>query len=150
MDIKFAMALKNDGVFEKQHFSDANKFAIYQLQEDRLIFEQEVENNPIVSIDNQELDSSTKKCQAIISFLKKLNVSVLVSQQYGHSIHMIIHHFIPVIISEDTIADVSNILLKHMKWFRDELNNQPTDFKLFTLKNGILKSSIKNRHHEKQ
>jgi len=30
-----------------------------------------------------------------------------------------------------------------MKWIEDELKNRPREFKLFTMKNGILKKTIK-------
>jgi hypothetical protein len=54
--------------------------------------------------------------------------------------------FIPVIVSSETPEEVKLAVKKHIKWLEDELINRPEEFKLFTIKNGILKTEIKQNH----
>jgi hypothetical protein len=55
---------------------------------------------------------------------------------------MVNSHFIPVIVTSETPAEVITTIKKHIKWIEDELKNRPAEFKLFTIKKGILKTSI--------
>jgi hypothetical protein len=54
--------------------------------------------------------------------------------------------FIPVIVSSETPEEVILAVKKHIKWIEDELTNRPVGFNLFTIKNGILKTAIKQNH----
>lgn len=67
----------------------------------------------------------------------------MVLKQFGKNIQMINRHFIPVIVYTEKPREALQILKKHMKWIEDELKNRPQEFKLFTLKNGALKTIIK-------
>jgi hypothetical protein len=51
--------------------------------------------------------------------------------------------FIPVIVNSETPDEVLSILKKHIRWIEDELTSKTEEYKLFTLKNGILKTIIK-------
>ena len=82
----------------------------------------------------------------IIEFLKKKEVHVLVSRQFGKNIKMINAHFIPVIISSEKPDEVIQVLTRHIHWIKDELNNFSSGYKLFTIKSGILKSSVEDRN----
>ena len=143
MKITFALALNNKGVFEKRHFGDTDKFAIYKFENNELLFQEELLNT-FKTMDEVQEHGSKKKGNAIISFLKEKGVSVLVSKQFGRNIKMVNQHFVPVIIFEDNPKQVTDILQKQMDWFKDELQNRKTNFMLFHIKNGILKSHIKN------
>ncbi|NOR73551.1 MAG: hypothetical protein GQ525_00170 [Draconibacterium sp.] len=142
MKITFALALNNNGVFEKRHFGDTDKFAIYRFEKHELTFKEEA-LNAFKSIDEVHEHGSKKKGNAIISFLKKKGVSVLVSKQFGRNIKMINQHFVPVIIAEENPNQVIEVLQKHMNWFKDELKNREENYMLFHIKNGILKMHIK-------
>lgn len=141
MKTTFALALNKEGVFEKKHFGDSDKFAIYNFENKKLSL-QEVLPNTFKSMDEVVEHGSKKKGDAIISFLKEKGVRVLVSKQFGKNIKMVNQHFIPVIIAEDNSEQAIGILFKHMKWFKDELKNRQTNFMLFRINNGILKSPV--------
>ncbi len=122
MKITFAFALNNENVFEKKHFGETDKFAIYRFENKELAFVEELPNT-FKWMDEVHEHGSKKKGNAIISFLKEKGVSVLVSKQFGRNIKMVNQHFVPVIIAEDEPINVIEILQKQMNWFKDELQN---------------------------
>ena len=142
MNIKFAFAVNNNGCFQKNHFGDADKYFIYQLKEKEISFEQEVLNG-FKDVDEKVKHGSKKKGQAIIALLKKKNVNVLVSPQFGKNIKLINAHFIPVIVSEENPDFIIGILLKHIKYINEELANKSGEYMLFTIKHGVMKPAIK-------
>lgn len=142
MIITFALALNNEGVFEKKHFGETDKFAIYTYKNQELLFNQEFPNT-FKLLDKTQEHGSKKKGNAIISFLKEKGVSVLVSKQFGRNINLVNQYFVPVIITEDQPEQVLAILQKHMNWFKDELTNRSKNYMLFLIKNGILKMHVK-------
>ena len=142
MDLRFAFAVNNDNQFEKKHFGDADKYLIYQVESDKIVPSSE-EFNRFKLPDEVVEHGSRKKGKAIIEFLKKKNVNVLVSRQFGKNIKMINEHFIPVVISFEKPDEGIQILTRHLHWIQDELEHKKSNFKLFTIKAGILKSSIR-------
>ena len=142
MKITFAFALNNDGVFEKRHFGDTDKFAIYTFNKHELSFVEELPNS-FKTMDEIQEHGSKKKGNAIISFLKEKGVSVLVSKQFGRNIKMVNQYFVPVIIAEDKPDHAIEVLQKQMDWFKDELQNRKTNYMLFYIKNGVLKMHVK-------
>jgi len=141
MNLRFAFAVNNDNQFEKKHFGDADKYLIYQEESDKLVLSSE-ESNQFKLLDEVAEHGSRKKGKAIIEFLKGKNVNVLVSRQFGKNIKMINAHFIPVIISSENPDEVIQILTRHLHWIKDEWKQKESNFKLFTIKAGILKTSI--------
>ena len=141
MNIKFAFAVNHSNVFEPKHFGDADKYVIYEYQNESLILSQEIENK-YKNLDEEVEHGSKKKGQSIINMLKEHKVAILVSRQFGKNIRMINQHFIPVIIKEDSPETVLEILQKHINWIIDEISNKPKEYKLFTIKNSIMKSAI--------
>jgi hypothetical protein len=87
-----------------------------------------------------------RKGKAIIVFLKNLDINVLVSIKFGKNIQMVNTSFIPVIVSSETPEAVKLAVKKHIKWIEDELMNRPEESKLSIIKNGILKTAIKQNH----
>ncbi len=142
MNLKFALAVNNNGHFEKKHFGDADKYLIYQQESDKIVFLSE-EINHFKTLDEQVEHGSKRKGAAIIEFLLERNVKVLVARQFGENIKLVNEHFIPVIISSEQPDEVISILTKHIYWIMDEWKNSKSNFKLFTIKSGILKSAIK-------
>jgi predicted Fe-Mo cluster-binding NifX family protein len=140
--IRFAFAVDQFNSFKSRHFGDAEKYLIYEWNDNEIIFLKE-EINRFKDLDEEQTHGSKKKGEAIIDFLKGLNINVLVSRQFGRNIQLVNRHFIPVIVFEDIPGKAITVLTKHIKWIVDELNNKPVDYKLFTLKNGVLKTSIK-------
>jgi predicted Fe-Mo cluster-binding NifX family protein len=141
MGLQFAFAVNNDNQFEKRHFGDADKYLIYQQELDKLVLSAD-EVNQFKLLDEEVEHGSKKKGKAIIEFLKKKEVNVLVSRQFGKNIKLINAHFIPVIISSEKPDEVIRILTRHLHWIEDEWEQKKSNFKLFSIRKGILKSSI--------
>ncbi len=142
MKIKFAFAVNNDGLFQKTHFGDAEKYFIYQLKENKISFEQEVSNS-FKNVDEKIKHGSKKKGQSIIALLKAKEVNVLVSPQFGKNVKLINAHFIPVIVSEENPDLIIETLVKHISDINEELENKSGEYMIFTIKDGIMKPAIK-------
>lgn len=142
MNLKLALAVSNNNQFEKKHFGDADKYQIYQQKNEKLVLLSE-EDNQFKMLDEEKEHGSKSKGNTIIEFLKDKGVNVLVSRQFGRNIKLINEHFIPVIISSEQPGNVLQILTRHIHWIKDEWEENKSNFKLFTIKSGILKSAIK-------
>jgi predicted Fe-Mo cluster-binding NifX family protein len=140
MNLKFAFAVNTENQFEKRHFGEANKFLIYEIGNNESVFLTE-ESNVFKELVAEH--GSKKKASAIIDFLKQKDVNALVSRQFGTNIRMVNNHFVPIIISSEQPEEVLKILSHHIRWIRDEWKTNPTNYKLFTINSGIMKSSIK-------
>jgi len=132
--LRFALAVNHAGYFQAKHFGDADKYFIYEWQNNELAFVKE-EINSYKTFDEEQKHGSQKKGRAIINLLKSIDVKVLVSMQFGKNIQMVNHHFIPVIVNTETPDEVIPVIKKHVKWIEDEFNNHPEEYKLFILKN---------------
>jgi len=66
----------------------------------------------------------------------------VISKQFGKNIKLINEHFIPVINYSEHPDEVLQILSRHLHWFDEEYKKNTSNFKLFTIKSGMLKSSI--------
>lgn len=142
--IIFAFAVNQKNHFVKNHFGDADKYLIYEATQNEMKFvEEKINSTKNIDETAKPEHGSQKKGNAVIKFMKQRGVNVLVAKQFGKNIKMVNKHFIPVIISKEIPKDVSVIIFKHLKWFKDELINKPEEYKLFTIKNGILKTVIK-------
>ena len=141
MKLRFAFAVNNEKRFEKMHFGYADRYLIYTMEDDKMILSSE-EINQFKLLDEEHEHGSIQKGNAIIRFLKEKGVNVLVSTQFGKNIKLVNKHFIPVIISLEKQDEIVDILNKHFHWIQDEWDNNSSGYKLFTIKSGILKSSI--------
>lgn len=141
MNLRFAFAVNNANEFEKKHFGDADKYMVYEQRSDEIVFVSE-EINIFKMLDEEIEHGSKKKGDAIIKFLKGKGVNVLVSRQFGRNIRMINKHFIPVKISLEHTDEVISVLGKHLHWINSEWEKTSSDYKLFTMNSGILKTFI--------
>ncbi len=139
--IRFAFAVNQQNGFETQNFGKADKFLIYEWANNEFIFLKE-EVNHFKKLDEDQ-NGSVRKGAAIVDFLKSKDIKVLVSIKFGQNVQMVNRNFIPVIVFRETPDDVVLQLRKHIKWIEDELRNKPGEFKLFTIRNGIMKTSLK-------
>ena len=133
----FAFALTGENNFEKQHFGDADKFQIYEIKNDKFALVSELEN-----IFKSEAHGDKNKADNIINLLEENNVKILVSMQFGRNIKFVNKHFIPVIIYNQQPKEVIEVLEKHLRWIDEELELKSGDYRLFTIKSGIMKSKI--------
>ena len=132
MNLRFAFAVNNNNQFEKKHFGDADKYMIYQQKSDKIVLSSEEPNR--FKLLDEEIEHGSKR--------KGKEVNVLVSGQFGKNIKMVNEHFIPVKISLEKPEEVIKVLTRHLHWIKDEWEANRSNFKLFTIKSGILKSSI--------
>ena len=146
MEINIAFALSQNGAFEKKHFGDADKYQIYHLSNEtfKLLYE---EMNPFKLMDESSSHGTEKKAGNFIDFLHQKNVSIVVSRKFGTNIKHIAKHFIPVEVSVETPDKVQTILLKHMRWLHEELDNKPDQFNKFVINKGILKLAIQEHNY---
>lgn len=141
--ILFALAVNKAGNFEKKHFGEAEKYQFFKWTNNDFVFVKE-EINPYKNFDENSEHGSQKKGKVITEFLKSSGIQLLVSRQFGKNIQLVNRYFVPVIINAETPGEILPVLLKHIKWIEEELNNKPTEFKLFTINKGIMKTVITN------
>ena len=142
MKIRFALAVNMQNRFEKKHFGVADKFVIYEWLGDDFILISELPNK-FKSNGEPHVHGSKKKGVEIINFLQQAGVKVLVSMQFGKNIQLVNKHFTLVKTSSETDSNVLELLSKYMKWIEDELLSEPENYKLFDIRNGVVKSSVK-------
>ena len=141
MNLRFAFAVNNDGDFQKKHFGDADKYIIYEHDSKELVFTDEIINI------NKDLDEthehgSKKKGKAVIAYLKKINVKVVVSMQFGKNIRMVDQHFVPIIVENDNTEDVIRIIESDINWINEEAIKDKDNYMLFRFKNGMFKQKF--------
>jgi predicted Fe-Mo cluster-binding NifX family protein len=141
--IRFACAVNHAGLFETKHFGNADKYLIYEWTNDDFIFIKE-ETNSFNGLDDVKLSGLSNKGLACVNLLNNVGVKVLVSRQFGDNVKMINNFFIPVLVNYETPDEVVLILKKHIRWIEDELNSKTEEYKLFTIKKGIIKTKIKS------
>ncbi len=139
--VRFAFAENHLNAFEPLNFCNADRFLIYEWVNNEFSFLKD-EANRFKNTADENVNDSEKKVKEITEFLKSLEVNVIVSIKFGINIQMVNSSFIPVIVSSETPEEVKIALKKHIKWIEDELKNRPQEYKLFTIKNGILKTII--------
>lgn len=140
-DIKLALAVSHSNLFESRHFGDADKYLIYKWNNGKAVLQDEMVNK-FQNADEDEQHGSRKKGEAIITLLKKQDVKVLVSRQFGKNIKLVSRSFVPVIVQTETPNEAIEVMEKHIHWIEDELINMTEGYHLFTMKSGILKSGI--------
>ncbi len=145
MVLRFAFAVNNQNLFEDRFFGEADKFLIYQLESGQLEQIYEVVNDNKSELKENNSDNN-EKVDILIKDLLENDIKVIVSKQFGENIRIVNEYFIPVIISSENPEEVMEIINKHIHWIKDELNNFNSGYKLFTIKSGILKSSVEERN----
>jgi predicted Fe-Mo cluster-binding NifX family protein len=141
MKLRIALAVNEKNEFETSYFGNAEKYLIYEQTQNKVRFQSE-EMNYIKSMGKDYLPHSEKKGKALINFLKEKNIHVLISSDYCRNIKMLNRHFIPIRIllkqKNDIVKEISNRLY----WIADEWNHNASEFKLFTIRSGIIKTKI--------
>lgn len=146
MKIRFALAVNKQNKFERKHFGVADKFVVYEWFGDDFSLISELPNT-FKSNEEPHVHGSKKKGNDIINYLQQAGVRVLVSVQFGKNIQVVNKHFALVKTSSKTARDVLGLLAKYMKWIEDELLSEPENYKLFDIRNGVVKSSVKKANY---
>jgi predicted Fe-Mo cluster-binding NifX family protein len=139
--MKCAFAVTNENIFSEQHFGEAEYFLIYEWKNDTFRFSEKL-INPHRQLKENFNREASEKGKAIINLLRKKDVNILVSKQFGPNLSVVNQHFVPVIISDNQPHKVIAVLEKHMSWIEDEFYNKNGDYMLFRIKYGVLKSQI--------
>ncbi len=141
MAVRFSIATNKDGLLEEQHFGEADKFLLYELDGEELVLIGEEEN----IIKKRAGDDFNLKEHAprIIEFLKEKGINILVSLHFSDHVKQANEYFIPVIVTHRRPEDVVNSIKEHLYWILEEWNKNRSDFSLFTIKKGVLKSHLK-------
>ena len=86
--IIYAFAINNNGMFENEHFGEADKFMIYKADSNgfNLISEKV---NDFKSEDENHKHGLKSKGEAISKFFREFKVNALVSRQFGKNIKMV-------------------------------------------------------------
>jgi len=137
MNLRFAFAVNDKGDFQDKHFGDAEKYIIYEYDSKQLVFIDEIENVK-KNIDEETKHGSKRKGNEIIDYLKRFEVKVLVSLQFGKNIKMVNKHFIPVIVSNSHVDNIVKIIETNVNKINEEAKNKEKDYMLFRIKNGIF------------
>lgn len=145
MVLRFAFAVNNQNLFEDRFFGEADRFIIYQLVSGQLEQIYEVVNDNKSEMKKSNSDNN-EKVDILIKNLLENDIKVIVSKQFGENIRIVNEYFIPVIISSENPEEAVGIINRHIHWIKDELNNFSSGYKLFTIKSGILKSSVEDRN----
>lgn len=138
--IKLALAVNQSKIFEEKHFGDAEQFLIYEWAEGQICFEKAI-LNPLTN--NSNGHHSPEKAKKIMSLLTDNHVNVLVSKRFGSNIKKVNASFVPVLIEGSTPEEVFPILEKQMKWIEEEWEYNAGNYKLFNLKKGTIKKTIR-------
>ena len=141
MEIKIALALNQNEFFDNRYFGEAEMFVVFRFNGEKFLREETLQN-PYKAISGKTNHEIKIKGEGIVDFLRKKNVSVIISTQFGRNIRMVNKYFIPVIVSGEEPERVINLLLKYLHWIKDEIQNKPDRYKLFTINKGILKTTI--------
>ena len=144
MVLRFAFAVNNQNLFEDRFFGNADKFLIYQVVSGQLEQIYEVVNDNKSELKENNSDNN-EKVDILIKHLLENDIKVIVSKQFGENIRIVNEYFIPVIISSESPKEAVGIINSHLYWIKDELNNFNSGYKLFTIKSGILKSSVEDK-----
>jgi predicted Fe-Mo cluster-binding NifX family protein len=142
--IIFAFAVDQANEFVAKHFGDVDKYLIYEYCNGSFTLLRH-QKNLFKNSDEDEIHGSSEKGNSIIKLLQDNHVQVLVSLQFGPNIKMVRQHFIPVAIHNNHSKNVIPTLLKNIKWIIDEIEISPSEYRLFSISTGILKSPIKHK-----
>ena len=94
-----AIATDDEKHFIKRHFGDADRYLIYQLNKENLIFIKKIINNS----EEEQSHSDPVKAGSIAKILKEEGTQVLVSRVFGPNIKRMIKKFACVMIHEVSI-----------------------------------------------
>lgn len=136
---RFALALNQENQFVNGHFGDADKYMLVRYQEQKLIPDGEV-NNIFKDYDSIGNHGDRAKGEAIAQMLQDLDVRVLVSTQFGINVRVVSKYFIPIVVGNLPVNEVLTSIYKHRQWVEDEMQRDTNAYKLFVMKNGMLKT----------
>ena len=97
MKLTVALATNDGQNFINKHFGEANKYQIYEFNNDNYKYIKSIQNNSIT----EEKHADPKKAKSIVKILKEKNVHCGVSCAFGPNIKRVKKHIVPVIMKEE-------------------------------------------------
>ncbi|MEE4198494.1 MAG: hypothetical protein V2I54_12680 [Bacteroidales bacterium] len=143
MNLRFAFALNTRDQFEEKYFGNLDKFVVFELVSGKLKKVFEIENE-FKEDAAGPFGVNEQKAENIARKLLSHDIKVIVSKHFGENIKLVNAYFIPVKMLSDIPEEAIRAINDHVHWIRDELNNFSSGYKLFTIKSGILKTTIEN------
>ncbi|MFO7810175.1 MAG: NifB/NifX family molybdenum-iron cluster-binding protein [Candidatus Delongbacteria bacterium] len=116
MNFRIAFATDNGKNFVGSHFGDAQRFDIYELDENNLKFLKTIRN----TVENSPDHADEKKAGGISDLLLKENIQVAVSKIFGPNIKRIKSHFVCVIVRSEELSDCFDILKNNIFLLKEE------------------------------
>ncbi|KYH34950.1 dinitrogenase iron-molybdenum cofactor [Clostridium tepidiprofundi DSM 19306] len=118
MELLVACATDDGKNFVDRHFGDANYYNIYKISEEGFEYVKKVENTS----EEEKVHADPKKAKGISGFLKKEDVKILLSKQFGANINRMKKKFVPVVVNTDMIEEGLTKLIHNLDLIIDEWN----------------------------
>lgn len=94
--------------FVKRHFGDAKKYLIYELKNGRFALTETILN----TTEEEKMHADPKKAKGIVNLLVEKDVNVGLTKVFGPNIKRVKKHFVPVLVSVDSIEEGLSKVLK--------------------------------------
>lgn len=109
MKLTVALATNDGQNFINKHFGEANKYQIYEFNNDNYKYIKSIQNNSIT----EEKHADPKKAKSIVQILKKEGVQVICNLAFGANIKRVKKKFVPVITSKSELEQGLKELLEN-------------------------------------
>lgn len=137
--VRIAFATDKAGLLHAGFFGSADTYQLFEWKNQQFSAP-ELLPNP-TPYGSSQIDLM-EKGQAIVDLLNQRKINLLVSGSFGENIRLMTPHFIPVIIHAENIDAALLAIERQMHWIVEELKQDHTHFKVFTIGKGIIKSKV--------
>ena len=94
-----------------RHFGDAERYDLYELKSDSVVFLRSIEN----TVPEEKGHADPEKAQNVGGLLKPAGVQVLVSGQFGPNLKRVKKKFVPIIVRVFEIESALNLVREHFQ-----------------------------------
>ncbi|MCK5764113.1 MAG: dinitrogenase iron-molybdenum cofactor biosynthesis protein [Clostridiales bacterium] len=101
----------------ERHFGDAEYYNIYELVNGKFQLIDRIAN----TTEEEEMHADPVKAKGIAELLVEKNVEVGVTKVFGPNIKRIKKHFVPVLISKETVDESLEIILNSLDIIEEEI-----------------------------
>ncbi|MGD1823167.1 MAG: NifB/NifX family molybdenum-iron cluster-binding protein [Pleomorphochaeta sp.] len=111
----------DDGIdFTQRHFGDSNRFDMYDISKETVTFIKQIENNS----EEERVHADPRKAGSIANILKKEEIQVVVSKQFGPNILRIKKKFVCIKVSADKIEEVKKVIQENFDFIQKVINEK--------------------------
>jgi predicted Fe-Mo cluster-binding NifX family protein len=101
----------------ERHFGDAEYYNIYELIDGKFQLIDQVVN----TTEEEEMHADPVKAKGIVELLVEKNVEVGITKVFGPNIKRVKKHFVPVLVSKETIEESLEIVLNSLDIIEEEI-----------------------------